>query len=87
MLLASPVFILYITFAKCKNQGKMHILKTIVAGLISSIKREFCNYPSLLTMISNLLINMIDACRMSNALSMLLCRKALLGVAVTSGRA
>ena len=46
MLLASLVFIPYITFPKCKNQGKMHVLKIIVVGLISSIICEFENFSS-----------------------------------------
>ena len=33
MLLASLVFIPYITSPKCKNQGKMHVLKIIVVGV------------------------------------------------------
>lgn len=62
-----------------KNQGKMHVLKIIAVELISSIICGFENFSSLLTIISNLAINMIDACRMSsNKPSSLRCWKALL---------
>lgn len=86
MLLTSLVFIACITFTKCKNQGMIHILKIIMVGLISSIICEFYNYFSLLTIISNFVINLIYVCRMSSTPSILWCRKALLGVAIKSGR-
>lgn len=85
-LLTSPVFIPYTPFTKCKNQGTIHILKIITVGLISSIRHEFYNYSSLLTITSNLVINIIYACRMSNTASISWRWKALLGVAIKSGR-
>lgn len=78
MLLTSLVFIPCITFPECKNQGKMHVLKIIVVGLISSIICEFENFSSLLTIIFNLVVNMIYACRMSNKPSSSQCWKPLL---------
>lgn len=78
MLLASLVFIPYITSPKCKNQGKMHVLKIIVVGVISCIICEFKNFSSLLTILSNLVIHQIYACRISNKPSRSQCRKPLL---------
>ena len=78
MLLASLVFIPCITSPKCKNQGKMHVIKIIVVGLISCIICEFENISFLLTIISNLVIHLIYACRMSNKPFSSQCRKPLL---------
>lgn len=44
---------------------QVHILKIIVVGLISGMMCEFDNFSPLLTIISDLVINMMYACRMS----------------------
>lgn len=86
MLLASPVFIPYITSTKCKNQGQILILKLIIVGLISNISCKFDHFSSLLTMIANLAINMICAECLINPPSHDAGRHWLLGPQFKSGK-
>lgn len=82
MLFASPVFIPSITFTNGKNQGKMLILNIIVVGLISSTICKFDHFSSLLTTISNLVVDVIYTDCLIQAPSCDAGRHCLLGAAV-----
>ena len=82
MLFANPVFIPYFTFTKGKNQGKMLVLNIIVVGLISSTICKLDHFSSLLTIISNLVVNVIHADCLIHVPSRDAGRHCLLGAAV-----